>query len=233
MSKTNFNELELILGYKFKNLCLIEEALTHSSIKIKNKESKKLNYERLEFFGDRILGFIIAEKIFSKFTNLSEGELNLVFQKYTNETFLYKIAKNLRLDLFIKTQKGDELKSNKSILADVVESIIAAIYLDSNIQNCKNFIDKKILLDGNITISKEKHPKSDLQEMSLKLFKTIPVYELEKKTGLDHKPTFSVKVKVNDDLCAMSKGKSMQIAEENAAKKLMPILKKVIKNHDI
>ena len=139
MSKTNFNELELILGYKFKNLCLIEEALTHSSIKIKNKESKKLNYERLEFFGDRILGFIIAEKIFSKFTNLSEGELNLVFQKYTNETFLYKIAKILRLDLFIKTQKGDELKSNKSILADVVESIIAAIYLDSNIENCKNF----------------------------------------------------------------------------------------------
>ena len=105
MNKTNFNELELILGYKFKNIGLIEEALTHSSKKIKNKTSKKLNYERLEFFGDRILGFIISEKIFLKFSCLTEGELNLIFQKYTNENFLYKIAKKLKLDHFIKTQK--------------------------------------------------------------------------------------------------------------------------------
>jgi len=232
LNKTNFNELELILGYKFKNIGLIEEALTHSSKKIKNKTSKKLNYERLEFFGDRILGFIISEKIFLKFSSLAEGELNLIFQKYTNENFLYKSAKKLKLDHFIKTQKGDELNNNKSILADVVEAIIAAIYLDSDIENCKNFVNQKILFNRNIISTKTKHPKSDLQELTLKFFKTIPVYELENKTGPDHNPIFNIKAKVNDNIMVNSSGKTIQIAEENAAKKLIPILKRTIKNYD-
>ena len=226
---SNLNKLESILDHKFKNKKLLEEALTHSSRKIKSNLKIKFNYERQEFLGDRILGFIIAEKVFFDYPNLSEGSMNSIYQKYTNEKFLYKAAINLNLDSFVRTQHGDDLESNKSILADVTESIIASIYLDSNLIKCKNFVFKKILENKPLTIQKNKHPKSDLQELSLKYFKFIPTYELIKKTGPDHNPSFLVKVKINEKLHSKSEGRNLQIAEQNAAKKLIPILKKNIK----
>ena len=228
---SNFNRLETILNYKFKNKNLLEEALTHSSKKIKNNLKIKFNYERLEFLGDRILGFIIAEKVFCEYPNLSEGTMNSIYQKYTNEKFLCKVAIKLNLDSFVRTQHGDDLESNKSILSDVIESLIAAIYLDSNLTSCKNFIFKKILENKSLTMQTNKHPKSYLQEITLKYFKFMPTYELIKKTGPDHNPNFLVKVKINDKLYSQSEGKNIQIAEQNAAKKLIPIVKKNI-NYD-
>ena len=106
----NISDLEKILKYKFKNQRLLDEAITHSSI----KKIKNINYERLEFLGDRILGFIISNYIFNKFPNSSEGELNLIFQKYTNENFLSLVALELNLDNFVKVQRGDSLEKNTS-----------------------------------------------------------------------------------------------------------------------
>ena len=226
---SNLNKLEAILSYKFKNIKLLEEALTHSSKRIKDNLKTKFNYERLEFLGDRILGFIISEKVFFDYPFFSEGKMNSIYRKYTNEKFLYKAAVNLNLNLFVRTQHGDDLESNQSILADIIESIIAAIYLDSNLIKCKNFILNKILENKSLTVEINKHPKSDLQEISLKYFKFIPTYELLKKTGLDHNPSFLVRVKINDKLHSKAEGKSLQIAEQNAAEKLILILKNKIK----
>ena len=192
-----YSEIEKILDYKFKDIKLLDEALTHSSIKNYNKQKKIFNYERLEFLGDRILGFIISDLIFKKYPNFQEGDLSILFQKYTNTKFLSDVAISLNLNKFVIVQKGDCLEKKDSIMSDLVESIIAAIYIDSNLDNAKIFINNKIINNLKIKNVFDKHPKTLLQEYCLKYFKTIPVYTVEKKSGPDHEPEFKVTASIN------------------------------------
>ena len=217
----SYSEIEKILDYKFKDIELLNEALTHSSIKNNNKQKRIFNYERLEFLGDRILGFIISDLIFKKFPNFQEGDLSIIFQKYTNAKFLSNIAINLNLNKFVIVQKGDALEKKDSIMSDLIESIIAAIYIDSNLENVRRFINNKILNNLKIKNVINKHPKTLLQEYSLKYFKTIPVYSVEEKRGLDHEPEFKVTVTINSENYANGVGSSTQKAQENAAKHLL------------
>ena len=137
------NELEKNINYKFKNINLLKEAITHSSYQKNNYKIKKKNYERLEFLGDRVLGLVLSEYLIKTFPKEKEGILDNYFQKYANQENLYNYAKKINLHVFLKTQKGDNLENNKSILGDVVEAIIGAIYLDSGLKNCAKFIKKK------------------------------------------------------------------------------------------
>ena len=219
-----YSEIEKILDYKFKDIKLLDEALTHSSIKKINKQKKIFNYERLEFLGDRILGFIISDLIFKKFPNFQEGDLSIIFQKYTNAKFLSKVAISLNLNKFVVVQKGDRLEKKDSIMSDLIESIIAAIYVDSNLENAKHFIEKKIFNNLKIKKNTDKHPKTLLQEYSLKYFKMIPVYSVEEKSGPDHDPKFKVNVSINSQDYAFGEGSSTQKAQEEAAKNLLKIM---------
>ena len=216
-----YSEIEKILDYKFKDIELLNEALTHSSTKNNNKQKRIFNYERLEFLGDRILGFIISDFIFKKFPNFQEGDLSIIFQKYTNAKFLSNIAMSLKLNKFVIVQKGDSLEKKESIMSDLIESIIAAIYIDSNLENARLFIKNKILNNLKIKNVIDKHPKTLLQEYSLKYFKTIPIYSVEEKRGLDHEPEFKVNVSINSENYANGVGLSTQKAQENAAKSLL------------
>ena len=220
MNKTN-SEIEKILDYKFKDIRLLKEALTHSSIKNFNKQKKIFNYERLEFLGDRILGFIISDLLFKKFPDFQEGDLSILFQKYTNTKFLSNVAVKLSLNKFVVVQKGDSLEKKDSVLSDIVESIIAAIYIDSNLNNAKLFIKKKILHNLKIKNFVDKHPKTLLQEYSLKYFRMIPVYTVEEKSGPDHEPRFKVTVSINSKYYSNGVGASTQKAQEIAAKNLL------------
>ena len=217
----SYSEIEKILDYKFKDIELLNEALTHSSIKNNYKQKKIFNYERLEFLGDRILGFIISDLIFKKFPNFQEGDLSIIFQKYTNAKFLSNVAISLNLNKFVVVQKGDSLEKKDSIMSDLIESIIAAIYIDSNLENARLFIKNKILKNLKIKNVIDKHPKTLLQEHSLKYFKTIPVYSVKEKRGLDHEPEFKVTVSINSENYSNGFGSSTQKAEENAAKNLL------------
>ncbi len=219
-----YSEIEKILDYKFKDINLLDEALTHSSIKKNNKQKKVFNYERLEFLGDRILGFVISDLIFKKFPNFQEGDLSIILQKYTNAKFLSNVAISLELNKFVVVQKGDRLEKKVSIMSDLIESIIAAIYIDSNLENAKHFIEKKIF--NNLKSQKviDKHPKTLLQEYSLKYFKMIPVYSVEEKSGPDHDPKFKVNVSINSQNYAFGEGSSTQKAQEEAAKNLLKIM---------
>ena len=217
----SYSEIEKILDYKFKDIELLNEALTHSSTKNNNKQKRIFNYERLEFLGDRILGFIISDFIFKKFPNFQEGDLSIIFQKYTNAKFLSNIATSLNLNKFVIVQKGDSLEKKESIMSDLIESIIAAIYIDSNLENARLFIKNKILYNLKIKNVIDKHPKTLLQEYSLKYFKTIPIYSVEEKRGLDHEPEFKVNVLINSENYANGVGLSTQKAQENAAKNLL------------
>jgi ribonuclease-3 len=219
-----YSEIEKILDYKFKDINLLDEALTHSSIKTNNKHKKVFNYERLEFLGDRILGFVISDLIFKKFPNFQEGDLSILFQKYTNTKFLSNVAISLNLNKFVVVQKGDALEKKDSIMSDLIESIIAAIYIDSNLDNAKFFIENKILNNSNIKNVVDKHPKSLLQEYSLRYYKKIPVYTVEEKTGPDHDPQFKVNVSINSHNYAFGEGSSTQKAQEEAAKNLLKMM---------
>ena len=216
-----YSEIEKILDYKFKNIELLNEALTHSSIKINNEHKKVFNYERLEFLGDRILGFMISDLLFKKFPNFQEGDLSTLFQKYTNTKFLSNAAIRLNLNKFVVVQKGDALEKKDSIMSDLIESIIAAIYIDSNLDNVRLFIENKILDNLKIKHIIDKHPKTLLQEYSLKYFKMIPVYKVEEKSGPDHNPQFKVTVSISSNNYAFGEGSSTQKAQENAAKSLL------------
>ena len=162
--------------------------------------------------------------IFKKFPNFQEGDLSILFQKYTNTKFLSKVAISLNLNKFVVVQKGDALEKKDSIMSDLIESIIAAIYIDSNLDNAKFFIKNKILNNSNIKNVVDKHPKSLLQEYSLKYYKKIPVYTIEEKTGPDHDPQFKVNVSINSNNYAFGEGSSTQKAQEEAAKNLLKIM---------
>ena len=214
------DQFEKKINYKFNNQSLLIEALTHSSSSI----SSSPNYERLEFLGDRVLGLILAEYFFKLFPEVNEGFLNDYYQKYANQDFLAECAQNLNISDFIQTQKGDNLYNNKSILSDVVESLIGAIYIDSNIDECRNFIEKKILNMVSKSSPPLRHSKSLLQELCLKKYKELPKYSMINKSGPDHNPVFTVSVSINEDNVKLGEGSSLRIAEEIAASKLLEFL---------
>ena len=219
------NKLEKNINYKFKNIALLEEAITHSSYQKRKINYKKENYERLEFLGDRVLGLVLSEYFFKTFPEAKEGELDSYFQKYANQEKLYHYAKSINLSSFLKTQKGDNLENNKSILSDVIEAIIGAIYIDTGLKNCQNFIINNII-DKDLQNSKDlKHPKSILQEYCLDKYKTLPKYSVLNKSGNEHEPTYEVCVYIKNHEVVSAKGSNLKKAEEAAATKLLNVLK--------
>ena len=217
--------LEKIINYKFNKVSLLEEALTHSSYQKNKISNKNKNYERLEFLGDRVLGLVLSEYLFKTFTKAKEGVLDNYFQKYATQENLYNYAKKINLSLFIKTQKGDNLENNKSILSDVVEAIIGAIYIDSGLINCKKFIINNIIDQCLIYSKPLKHPKSILQEYCLEKYKTLPKYSILNKFGNEHEPVYEVSVYIKNHEKVLATGSNLKNAEEAAATKLLTILK--------
>ncbi len=219
----SLNKLEKLINYKFKNISLLKEALTHSSYKINIIKIK--NYERLEFLGDRVLGLILSEFFFKNFPEANEGVLDNYFQKNANQDNLFNYAQKINLSVFLKTQKGDNLIKNKSILSDAIEAIIGAIYIDSGLDACRIFIVNNIIDNKLIKSKPLKHPKSLLQEYCLEKFKSLPKYNIINKFGNEHDPTFEVSVNIDNFDKVSAKGSSLKNAEEAAAIKLLDILK--------
>ena len=221
----SIDQLEKQIKYKFKNVNLLKEALTHSSYNKKKSSLTNKNYERLEFLGDRVLGLVLAEYFFKHFPSFNEGSLNDYLQKYANQSTLAKYANKISLSIFLKIQKGDNLDNNKSILSDVVESIIGAIYLDSGLVRCKNFILNEIVQKHSFLSKPIKHPKSTLQEYCLDKYKTLPKYTMINKSGTDHLPTYIVSVSIKNIDNVSAAGTNLKNAEEAAALKLLNILR--------
>ena len=221
----SIDQLEKQIKYKFKNVNLLKEALTHSSYNLKKSRVTNKNYERLEFLGDRVLGLVLAEYFFKYFPSFNEGSLNDYLQKYANQSTLAEYANNINLSIFLKIQKGDNLDNNKSILSDVVESIIGAIYLDSGLVRCKNFILNEIVQKHSFLPKPIKHPKSTLQEYCLDKYKTLPKYTMINKSGTDHLPTYIVSVSIKNIDNVSAAGTNLKNAEEAAALKLLNILR--------
>ena len=203
------------LGYEFKDKSLLKTSLTHPSF------SKKNNYERLEFLGDRVLGLIISNEIFNIYSDDSEGNLAKKISFLVCKNTLIKIADKLMLEKYFIISKNIKKTSFDSIKANSLEALIAAIYLDSNFSNTY-IIVKKLWNNYIEKINLDYHdPKSKLQEWSLKTNNILPVYEVKKKEGPDHNPMFTVNLKLNGKIYSIGVGKNKQDAEVMAAEKAL------------
>ena len=213
-------ELENLFKYNFKNKSLLERALTHKSFNT-NK-----NNEKLEFLGDRVLGLIIAKILLDKYPYEKEGIIDKKFANLVNKRTCVNIAKKLNLKKFLylgASHKNLERSADK-IVADCLEAIVGAVYLDGGLKQSEKFILnlwKKFILDSVITLIDS---KTKLQEYSLKKYKKLPKYTFFKKTGPQHKPIFKTEVEITDSKKIVGIGSSKKNAQQDAAAKLIKIL---------
>lgn len=217
-------QLEKRLGYQFKEQSLLMRALTHRS-------AKGLHNERLEFLGDSILGFIIAQALFDKFPKENEGDLTRMRSSLVKGVTLAELGRNFELGEHLILGPG-ELKSGghrrESILEDAVEAIIGAVYLDSDIKTCKalvlNWFDQKLaqIKPGQA----QKDPKTRLQEYLQGRRIALPVYEVIETTGQSHNQEFTVRCTTSEiDNEVITKGSSRRKAEQAAAQKVLELIK--------
>ena len=215
------DEFEKKINYKFKNKSLIDLAFTHSSFK--NKKNK--NYERLEFLGDRVLALVISEDLFLKYPTEDEGALSKRLSDLVSKQKLLEVANEISIKEMLKIdqfeKKNLKLKKNISILSDVCEALIGAIYLDSNLENAKKFISKYWKKKISKNILPPQDPKSLLQEVAQKKGLNLPKYILKNKEGPPHNPRFEIEVFLKGIRKFSAIAKTIKIAEINAAKKMV------------
>ena len=224
VNKEKLGSLFQKIKYNFKNIVFCVNALTHSSY---NSKKNKQNYQRLEFLGDRVLGLIISEAIFKKFKNEEEGKLSKRFSNLVSKKALIEVSKEIELHNTINTSKEyiDKIKITDSMLADSLEALIGAIYIDSNFEEVKKVV---LNLWSKKLSSQEKPPvdaKSFLQEWCLSKKKKIPVYKILEKSGPDHKPTFLVELRIENFQKVKGEGSTKKKAEIDAAQKIIEKIK--------
>ena len=218
----DLREFEKIIGHSFKNVKLLKTALTHTSYAY---EKQVESNERLEYLGDSILEFISSELLFSNYKNLTEGEMTKVRAYAVCEDSLYNVALKLNFSDFLYLGKSERTSNimKKAILADSVEAIIAAIYLDSNIEEARKFILKNIseqieFASHNVGL---KDYKTVLQE-KLQVDGDVKIrYTIIKEEGPDHNKTFTAEVECDGKKLAIGIGKSKKQAEMKAAQKAL------------
>ncbi|MFI3252981.1 MAG: ribonuclease III [Eubacteriales bacterium] len=209
------SDLEEKLGYTFEQKGLLRTALTHSSYA---NERHRQSYERLEFLGDSILGMMVAEYLYTKYPNLSEGELTRKRASLVCEEALVEVSKGLGLEREILLGRGEQNLPKPSILADVVEAILAAIYTDGGVVPAKKMVETLILSQEGKRISGITDYKSALQERLQQKGSQQILYTTIEETGPDHMKEFFVEVCVNGTPSGRGKGKTKKESEQQAAK---------------
>ena len=227
MMRKDSRQLESLIGHAFQNKDLLESALTHSS------SGKDHNYERLEFLGDRVLGLVVSEILFEKFTDESEGDLAKRLASLVQGSWLAKIAGDLHLGDYMEFSAAERASGggvNENILADGIEALIGALYLDSGLAQCRNFIEN---FWGDAFYAMKApplHPKTALQEWAQAKGLPLPLYKIAGHSGPDHAPIFEIRLKVQGYEEVIAHGRSRQIAEKEAAAAFLMILEK--SDHD-
>ncbi len=221
-------QLEKNISYTFKDKELIKKALTHTSYAY---EHRKESNEKLEFLGDSILEFITSKYLYENYTYLKEGEMTKVRATVVCEDSLYKIAKMHDFGDFLylgKSEKKTGGNTRPAILADSVEAVIAAIYLDGGLEEADKFIIQN--LEGEIRQATkhvgDKDYKTVLQEKLQEHGEVKIEYEIISETGPDHNKRFEAQVKCNKKILAKGEGKSKKDAQMHAAKKALDDLRK-------
>ena len=221
------SDLENKLEIEFKNEDLLKEALTHRSYLNEHPSWPHPHNERLEYLGDAVLELAVTEDLFKKFMKAAEGQLTVLRAALVNYQILSKIALEMGLGRFIlmsKSEMKDTGKAREVILANALEALIGAVYIDQGFKKTKDFI-KRLITDDRIEEILEtksyKDPKSELQEIIQEKLRITPSYRVRGESGPAQQRIFRVGVYSNDDLIEEGSGSSKQEAETDAARKAL------------
>ena len=220
-------DLQKAIGHQFRDLSLLEQALTHTSYANEVYKDGLKSYERLEFLGDSILGFTAADYLLGAFPELHEGDLTKLRADLVCEASLAQTAVKLRLGDYLRLGRGEESgggRTRVSIIADVVEAIIAAIYLDAGLTAAKRFIYTHVLVDTKARIRQNADHKTMLQELVQQKKDQRLCYEPVCESGPDHDKQFTVRVLLNDREVGRGTGTSKKRAEQTAAREALQTL---------
>ena len=220
--EANLSQLQSELGYNFSNISLLNEALSHPSLRQVRKDQN--DYERLEFLGDAVLNLLISEEIYKSFTDYDEGQLAKIRAFLVCKDSICKVSERLKLENLIIMTRGEELSGGRTNLNNVenaMEAIIAAIYLDGGLEAVRSVVLKLwaqlLEIGGEVKLD----PKSALQEWAQSLSMSIPAYSLVSKVGESHMPMFKVMVTIDHLEAEYGEGKSIKMAEKEAASKFL------------
>ena len=215
--KININKFQKELNIKFKNKYLLIKALTHKGA------NKEINNEKLEFLGDRVIGLVLSKKIFDLYPNENEGVLDKRFSNLVNRKICCEIGLSIGIHKYIVTGNSKKKidKKDEKIISDCCEALIAAIYIDQGFKYVSDFVLrvwKKNIDKSSVTILDS---KTRLQELSLKLYKKLPLYRLLSTEGPRHNPIYKISVTITGSKDFLGKGNSKQQAEQDGATKLL------------
>ena len=213
-------ELEEKLGYRFKNIGLLEHAMTHSSYANEHRAAGVTSNERLEFLGDSVLGMVVAEHLFAAHPDMPEGELTRTRAALVCESSLYEVARTLNLGRCLRLGKGEDAgggRTRASILADATEATLAAVYLDGGIESVRPIIQTYIL-DKEQEKSVDRDYKTALQELVQRHPGQAVSYRLIDEAGPDHARVFVMEVSVGGKPVGFGRGRSKKEAEQMSAK---------------
>jgi ribonuclease III len=225
--QAQLTSLEEALSYSFNRLELLNQALTHKSF-VHEQHPELEHNERLEFLGDVVLGLVISDYCFMKFADRAEGELSKLRAALVNEAHLAKIARRLELGNYLLLGRGEEHTGGRdkpSLLADTLEAVIAAIYLDSSLADVYRVVIRAFQAELQSVLNDASTDyKSELQEFTQEKFGCIPSYIVVREYGPDHEKVFEVELTIGGRLQGMGAGKSKKEAEQAAARQVLEYL---------
>jgi ribonuclease-3 len=224
------NKFQSLIKLKFKDKSLLNRALTHRSFT--NESGLQIqDNEKLEYLGDSVLALVVNEYLFKRFGEYLEGDLAKIKSAVVSEVTLAKVAEELNLGSFLMIGKGEEQSGGRerpSILANTLEAVIGAVYLDAGLRETKKFVLNILKRDieriDNMSYSRD--PKTTLQEYVQKKYKERPQYEVIKEVGPDHQKEFSIKLSIHGNDISIGKGTSKRKAEMDAAQQALEMIHK-------
>ncbi len=227
--------LEAALDYRFKNREFLAEALTHRSFANESRGSGFRDNQRLEFFGDAVLGLLVSRRLLERFPLTEEGDLSRLRASLVDESALAGIAEGLQLGTFLLLGRGEEKtggRRKQSILSDALEALVAAVYLDGGIDSAERLVDRLFgqLLETTDIDAIGRDYKTRFQELCHVLHGKGPQYVLEEVSGPDHDPLFAVTARIGEKLLGKGVGKSKKLAEQAAAREALGRLEETVQS---
>ncbi|MBB6509148.1 ribonuclease-3 [Rhizobium soli] len=220
LSEEERGRLETIIGHVFSEKQWLDRALTHASVGL----AKDANYERLEFLGDRVLGLCVAELLFTTFRSAPEGELSVRLNQLVSAESCAIVADEMELHRFIRTGADVKKITGKRMMnvrADVVESLIAALYLDGGLEAARGFILRHWEARATRADGARRDAKTELQEWAHAKFGVTPSYRIDDRSGPDHDPRFTVTVEIPGVSPETGADRSKRAAEQVAATRIL------------
>ena len=227
---SRLDDLQRSLQYHFRKPQTLYQALIHRSFAHENPQLQQVDNETLEFLGDAVLGLAISHLLLERFPSLTEGDLSRLRSSIVNERELAKLATGLSLGDYLLLGKGEELTGGRqkpSLLADTLEAVLAAIYLDGGLETAIGVVRRFFVEYLNVERDEDplkildKDYKTQLQELTQARLKLTPDYVLETEEGPDHDKTFCVSVTLEGEILATGSGKSKKEAQQEAARQAL------------